>query len=180
MGISDFTSGNSELSTVVSHTDKAVNETVIHSLLKNSLTLSTAESCTGGLVSKLLTDVAGSSQCFYGGMCVYTDEIKINVLGVSKSTIENYTAVSYETAAELADRIREKFNTDIGVGITGYAGPGGGTESDPVGTVYIAASSREKSICEVCHFNGSRAEVRIQAADYALNMVCRLVIQIKS
>lgn len=175
MGISDFTSGNNETLNAVSRTGKTPNETVIHRLLKNALTLSAAESCTGGLVSKLLTDVPGSSQCFYGGICVYTDEIKINVLGVSRSTIENYTAVSYETAKELADRIREKFNTDIGVGITGYAGPGGGTENDPVGTVYIAASSREKYICEVCHFSGSRAEVRSQAADYALNMVCRLI-----
>lgn len=151
-------------------------ENTIISLLKSSgLTLSSAESCTGGLVSKKLTDIAGASSCFYGGVCVYTNEIKERMLGVSHETLEKYGAVSEQTAKELALNVRQKFGTDIGVGITGIAGPGGGTDEKPVGTVYIAVSSSDNLVCELCRSKGSRMAIREYSAKYALNMIRKLI-----
>ena len=106
-------------------------------LIKNNLTVSTAESCTSGLLASRLTDVPGSSQYFKGGSVCYSNELKINDIGVDKDLIERYGAVSEEVAESLAKNIAKKNNTDIGIGITGIAGPGGGTEKKPVGLVFV-------------------------------------------
>ena len=106
-------------------------------LIQNNLTVSTAESCTSGLLASRLTDVPGSSQYFKGGSVCYSNELKINDIGVDKDLIEIYGAVSEEVAESLAKNIAKKNNTDIGIGITGIAGPGGGTEKKPVGLVFV-------------------------------------------
>ena len=106
-------------------------------LIQNNLTVSTAESCTSGLLASRLTDVPGSSQYFKGGSVCYSNELKINDIGVAKDLIEKYGAVSEEVAESLAKNIAKKNNTDIGIGITGIAGPDGGTEKKPVGLVFV-------------------------------------------
>ena len=106
-------------------------------LIQNNLTVSTAESCTSGLLASRLTDVPGSSQYFKGGSVCYSNELKINDIGVDKDLIERYGAVSEEVAESLAKNIAKKNKTDIGIGITGIAGPGGGTEKKPVGLVFV-------------------------------------------
>ena len=106
-------------------------------LIQYNLTVSTAESCTSGLLASRLTDVPGSSQYFKGGSVCYSNELKINDIGVDKDLIERYGAVSEEVAESLAKNIAKKNNTDIGIGITGIAGPGGGTEKKPVGLVFV-------------------------------------------
>ena len=106
-------------------------------LIKNNLTVSTAESCTSGLLASRLTDVPGSSQYFKGGSVCYSNELKINDIGIDKDLIERYGAVSEEVAKSLAKNIAQKNNTDLGIGITGIAGPGGGTEKKPVGLVFV-------------------------------------------
>jgi nicotinamide-nucleotide amidase len=105
--------------------------------IQNNLTVSTAESCTSGLLASRLTDVPGSSQYFKGGSVCYSNELKINDIGVAKDLIEKYGAVSEEVAESLAKNIAKKNNTDIGIGITGIAGPDGGTEKKPVGLVFV-------------------------------------------
>ena len=106
-------------------------------LIKNNLTISTAESCTSGLLASRLTDVSGSSQYFKGGSVCYSNELKINDIGIDKDLIERYGAVSEEVAKSLAKNIAQKNNTDLGIGITGIAGPDGGTEKKPVGLVFV-------------------------------------------
>ena len=106
-------------------------------LIKNNLTVSTAESCTSGLLASRLTDVPGSSQYFKGGSICYSNELKINDIGIDKDLIERYGAVSEEVAKSLAKNIAQKNNTDLGIGITGIAGPDGGTEKKPVGLVFV-------------------------------------------
>ena len=106
-------------------------------LLKHNLTVSTAESCTSGLLAARLTDVPGSSKYFKGGSVCYSNELKINDVGVKSDLIDRYGAVSEEVAEALAKNIAEKNNSDIGIGITGIAGPDGGSEKKPVGLVFV-------------------------------------------
>ena len=105
--------------------------------IKNNLTVSTTESCTSGLLASRLTDVPGSSRYFKGGSVCYSNELKINDMGIDKDLIERYGAVSEEVAKSLAKNIAQKNNTDLGIGITGIAGPDGGTEKKPVGLVFV-------------------------------------------
>lgn len=121
--------------------DKDTMESVVGKLLKNkNLTLSVAESCTGGLVSDRITNISGSSEYFAGGVISYSNEVKINILGVRYETIKKHGAVSKQTAVEMAEGVRNVLGTDIGISTTGIAGPGGGTEEKPVGTVWIGYS----------------------------------------
>ena len=119
----------------------SVEKALIGELSKRGLTVSTAESCTGGLIAKRLTDVPGASTVFMGGCITYTNEVKMKLLGVSAETLERYTEVSEETAAEMARGARMRMGTDVAISTTGFAGPGGGTEKDPVGTVYVGIST---------------------------------------
>lgn len=148
---------------------KASYTELVGELTKKGLTVSTAESCTGGLMGKLFTDVSGSSAVFSGGMITYTNHIKINKLGVSAKTIDKHTEVSFECAAEMAQRAREYFETDIGVSATGFAGPTGGTENDPVGTVYLGVSTKARTVVyrlsfEDCNRNDTRYGTAFAAA----------------
>jgi len=123
-------------------------------LIEKKLTVATAESCTGGAVSKAITDVPGASAVFGCGMCTYSNEMKIKLLGVSEQTLAKHGAVSAQTAQEMAKGIREASGADIGIGITGLAGPGGGTTQKPIGLVYMAVDS--DALCEFKELHLSR------------------------
>lgn len=135
-------------------------------------TLSTAESCTGGLIAKSITDVAGSSAVLAGGMVTYTNRIKTDVLGVEASIIEEHTEVSHACAEAMAERAKTLFGTDYALSATGYAGPGGGTEKDPTGTVYIGIATPNGFRSErVFVENATRAQVRNTVVHYALKIL---------
>lgn len=137
------------------------------------LTLATAESCTGGLIAKLITDIPGSSAVLYGGFVTYTNEVKIGILGVDPAIIAKESEVSHACAEAMAEGARKRLGSSVGVSTTGYAGPGGGNEKDPVGTVYIGISTSKGTYSErFCAPGGStRAEVRKAAAMRALELL---------
>lgn len=114
-----------------------LSEMVVNKLREKGYTLSCAESCTGGLIAKCITDISGCSDVFWGGVVSYDNIVKMNVLGVKKETLDEHGAVSFETAREMALGVKKACSTDIGISTTGIAGPGGGTRGKPVGTVYI-------------------------------------------
>lgn len=145
---------------------------LVAALAKKGLTLSSAESCTGGLIAKRITDVAGSSAIFSGGVVTYTNEMKERLLGIKHETLTAYTAVSEQVAYEMAENVRKTMGTDIGLSTTGYAGPGGGDQSNPVGTVYIGISSAKGTRVTRFAFSGmrSREYIRTLAAGRALRM----------
>ena len=122
---------------VYGYDDDKLEQVIADLMIKNKLTISTAESCTSGLLASRLTDVPGSSQYYKGGSVCYSNELKINDIGVDSDLIERYGAVSEEVVESLAKNIAQKNNTDIGIGITGIAGPDGGTEKKPVGLVFV-------------------------------------------
>ena len=140
-------------------------------LKKKNFTISCAESCTGGLLTSKLTDVAGSSEYVQGSIVSYSNEIKISALHVKEETLKNFGAVSHETAFEMAKNIREIFKTDIGVGVTGIAGPGGGSKEKPVGLVYISFADKNSVTVEKFNFVGSRTEIKNQSVVAALKMI---------
>lgn len=135
------------------------------------LTIAVAESCTGGRLGDLITDVPGSSDYFLGGVISYSNDAKIRLLGVKKSTLVTKGAVSREIAIQMADGARKALRADIGVGITGIAGPAGSTPNKPVGLVYIAVSSEAGAVSERYLFKGPRRNVKEQAAEKALRMI---------
>ena len=146
--------------------------------LKNThLTLSLAESCTGGLVSARLVSLPGISDFFLGGIVSYTNSVKKSLLSVQEETLEKYTAVSAEVAREMADGVRLATGSDIGVSVTGLAGPGGGTEEIPVGRVYIGVSTPDGCRALAFLFRGGRQVIRCRAADAALNLACAAAYQ---
>lgn len=150
-------------------------EQLAAALTQRGLTLSTAESCTGGLLSKRITDISGASKFFKGGACTYCNEIKHKLLGVKQETLDTYTAVSAQTAAEMAAGCAKTFGTDIAVGITGYAGPDGGEDGTPVGTIYIGMCLHDKiSTACICSPNG-REQARTDACDYAIQMILNAI-----
>ena len=148
-------------------------EAVVVDLLKKyGLTVTTAESCTGGLVAARITSVSGASEAFGYGAVTYCNEAKNKILGVKKETLDSFGAVSAETAAEMAAGVRKIMNAEIGVSVTGLAGPNGG-EGKPVGLVYVAVNSDNYSEVTENHFSGDRISVRNQAADKALELALR-------
>jgi PncC family amidohydrolase len=127
---------------------------------EKTLKIATAESCTGGLLSHILTSVSGSSTYFLGGVVAYSNQIKEKMLGVQEHTFLRYGAVSAQCAQEMADGVRVKFRADIGLSTTGIAGPTGGTPEKPVGLVFIAISTAEVTKTFKYQFSGSREEVK--------------------
>ncbi len=145
---------------------------VVKTLKEEKATVATAESCTGGLIAKSITDIAGSSAVLAGGMVTYTNRIKIDVLGVDENIIKEHTEVSYACAEAMAKRAREVFGTDYALSATGYAGPGGGTEKDPTGTVYIGIATPTGVRSErICIENATRAQVRNTVTHHAFEML---------
>ena len=137
-------------------------------LLSLQQTIAFAESCTGGLASSMMTDVPGSSEYVKGSVISYTDEIKNQVIHVSKTTLAKKGAVSEETALEMAKGAREVIGSDMAVSITGLAGPGGGTRKKPVGLVYIAVADAKGEVCRKFNFGGTRTQIKYRAAMAAL------------
>ena len=151
-----------------------ISQTLGEKLLANNWKLSVAESCTGGLVSKLMTDVPGSSQWFDRGFVTYTNEAKIDMLGVPLSTLTEYGAVSLQTVEAMASGVLANSLAEISLAISGVAGPGGGSDEKPVGTVCFAwANKQGQNISEIKLFSGDRESVRLKAANYALEGVIK-------
>ena len=146
-------------------------------LTMRGATLAVAESCTGGLLGQRLTSVPGSSRYFLGGVVCYSDKAKIKQLKVSVSILKSKGAVSAETAASMAKKVRQAFGAKIGVGITGVAGPTGGTPDKPVGTVFISVSIGKRNITKKFHFPGDRERIRWLSAQTALDMVRRKLLK---
>ena len=140
-------------------------------LTENNITLSVAESCTGGLLSSVITDVPGASKFYQGGMCTYQNHIKHRLLGVKNETLEKYTAVSEQTAKEMAEGCARVFDTDISVSITGYAGPDGGEDGTAAGTVYIGIYSGGKSRVLKIFDPSGRSNARQSACKNALLLI---------
>ena len=140
-------------------------------LTEKNLTIACAESCTGGLLTSRLTDIAGSSNYVKGSIVCYSNEVKNKILHVDAETLKNFGAVSEQTARQMSANVRKIINTDIGVGVTGIAGPGGGTADKPVGTVYISVSNADKTFVKLFNFNGTRTEIKNQSCDAALTMI---------
>lgn len=144
-------------------------------LTENHETVAVAESCTGGYLSHLFTSVSGSSAYFMGGVVSYSNEAKMNVLSVKQETLENFGAVSEQTVTEMAEGVRKLMNTTYGIATSGIAGPGGGSEEKPVGTIWIAVSGPEGTIARKFLFMGQRS-VNIQYGSVtALNMLRKLI-----
>jgi len=145
-------------------------ETIVSKLLiKNKLTISIAESCTGGLVSSTFINYSGISSVFMEGCITYSNESKINRLGVNPNTLEIYGAVSEETAIEMVEGIAKNFNTNVAISTTGIAGPDGGSIEKPLGLVYIGIYINGNTTVKKYIFNGNREEIRIQATKNAIN-----------
>ena len=145
------------------------------------VTVSTAESLTAGMIASTIADIPGASAVLRGGAVTYCDEIKHRVLGVEQETLDRYTAVSYQTAREMAAGSLELYRCDIAVSATGYAGPGGGTEHDPAGTFYIGWAYRpvDGGMTVVdsmrCCYEGDRSCVRAHAVTEALGRMARIL-----
>lgn len=137
-------------------------------LARRSLTISVAESCTGGLLGSRITDVPGSSAYFMGGIIAYSNEVKIKELQVKEDTIAEHGAVSEETAREMAINIKRLMDTDLGLAVTGIAGPDGGSKEKPVGLVYVALASNEDVEVYRLNLKGDRKENKWQTTEYAL------------
>lgn len=144
---------------------------VLSLLEEKNLKISTAESCTGGLVAKLITDIPGSSAFFEMGFVTYSNEAKAKLLGVDEETLKTYGAVSDQTARQMCEGAKTVANSDIAVCTTGIAGPGGGSEQKPVGLVFIGVCGRAGTVVKKCNFSGTREEIRSRTAEYALNLV---------
>ncbi len=145
----------------------SLEEKVVKVFTRNGKTIAVAESCTGGLVAKRITDIPGSSRIFLGGIVAYSNQAKISLLDVSSTTLQKFGAVSQQTAIEMATGAKEKFNADFGIAITGIAGPDGGTEEKPVGLVCFGIAGDSAFTTQI-QFAGSREQIRTMATNYIL------------
>ena len=161
---------------VFSAQGESLEEIVSYYLQMRNLKLAVAESCTGGMIAERITSVPGSSRSFLGGAVVYSNDLKTLFADIPPLMIETHGAVSKEVAVALAENIRELCNADIGVGVTGIAGPSGGTEEKPVGLVYVAVTNGHKHDVVQRRFFGDRERVRRWASQLALDMVRRMLM----
>jgi nicotinamide-nucleotide amidase len=159
--------------------DRDSMERVVGKLLqKNALRLSVAESCTGGLISKKLTDSPGSSSYFLGGVISYANSLKSGYLGVPEQLLNKCGAVSRDVAEAMAVGVKENSLSDIGLAVTGVAGPDGGTEDKPVGTVYIGIATSEATWVTKFHFPGDRWQIRTLTAQSGLELIRKYLLQL--
>jgi len=140
-------------------------------LSENNMTISICESCTGGMLGAMITSIPGSSEYFMGGIIAYSDLMKNKVVGVRSGTLTRFGAVSPETAKDMALAVKKKMMADIGVGITGIAGPGGGTKEKPVGLVYVALAIKNNVVVRRFMFKGGRQTIRRTACRNALDLL---------
>ena len=156
--------------------EPAIAERVVKLLTDRGLTLAVAESCTGGLIGDMLTDVPGSSRCFLGGIVPYHNDAKQKLLGVPQSILEKFGGVSAETALAMAQGVRPRFGADIGVAVTGIAGPGGGTPEKPAGLTYLAAVDEKGRVASRrAEWTGTRRQNKRRSALTALFLVEELL-----
>ena len=152
----------------------------LHDLcIAENISISVAESCTSGLIASKITSISGSSAYFKGGIIAYQNEIKVNILGVSQSLIDEKTSVSSEVVEQMALNVKCEFNSVFSVATSGYAGPLGGTEKTPVGTVFIAIATNSEVISSKFYFSGIRESVVNQAADKSLIMLIEKIKKVE-
>ena len=152
-------------------TDEQLERVVGELLRAHGLTLSIAENCTGGLVGHRLTNVPGSSDYFLGGVIAYSNDVTERILDVRYDTLAHYGAVSEQTALEMAIGVRQLFRTDVGLSVTGIAGPTGGTRDKPVGLVYIGLSVQHQEECYRFLYGSDREENKAASAEAALEIL---------
>jgi nicotinamide-nucleotide amidase len=162
---------------IFTDTEQSLEEVVGATLVSKQATIAVAESCTGGMLAERLTAVDGSSRYFMSGIITYSNESKISLADIPPLLLEMQGAVSEEVARGLAESVREKIGTTIGVGVTGIAGPSGGSAEKPVGTVHVAVAGPSGTKHQAFLFPGSRDRVRWQAAQAALNMTRRTLME---
>jgi nicotinamide-nucleotide amidase len=155
--------------------DIALEKAILDKMAAKGLTLSVAESCTGGYLSHLFTQHAGSSKVFLGGGVTYSNELKESILGVKHETIDKYGAVSEETAKEMVEGALLNFRSDFAISVTGIAGPDGGTIDKPVGTVWIAVAGGQKMLIKKYTFGNKRRQNIERSAVMALSMLNTLL-----
>ena len=160
-------------------TDDAVTlEKALADLLESAgLTISCAESCTGGLISATLVGVPGISELFKAGLVTYSNKAKRKLLGVKKATLQKYGAVSGQTAQEMVKGLLLETKTDVGIAATGIAGPDGGTKEKPVGLVYLSCNVKGKITVKECHFKGTRDKIRRASVTEALRLARACVLE---
>ncbi len=156
---------------IFGYDDDKLEEIIGKLLKKKHQTLSAAESCTGGNVSRLITSVPGASEYFKGSVVAYSNEIKQSILKVSEETLMDYGAVSQQTVKEMAEGIRQLYHTDYAFAVSGIAGPGGGSPEKPVGTVWIAIASEKETITRLFHFGDNRERNILRATITTLNLL---------
>jgi PncC family amidohydrolase len=144
-------------------------------LKERNWTICAAESCTGGLILSSLTDVSGSSAYVLGGIVTYSNQAKMQFVGVRESTLQAYGAVSEQTAIEMAIGVRQAFNADLAISVTGIAGPGGGSPEKPVGLVYIAVMLDDEVYVRRYLWQGNRVENKVLSVEAALNYALELL-----
>lgn len=152
---------------------------LVQILTQKRLTLSSSESCTGGLIGGEITSVPGSSAVYAGGIITYTNDVKINVLGVDADTIAKHTEVSAPVAYQMAMNVKERLSSDIGVSATGFAGPTGGNQNDPVGTVYVGmCTPMGNFVHRLSFYDGApREAVRSATVAYILKQLSHILTQ---
>ena len=157
--------------------DVTLEQSVVDLLLANDLTISTMESCTGGMISAKLINVPGVSEVFKAGYVTYSNKAKKKVLGVKPGTLKKYTAVSAEVCKEMAEGVALLTKADVSLSVTGYAGPDGGTEEHPVGTVFIGCRVKGSTVVKEYHFTGNRTKIRENAVAAALSVLRECVLE---
>ena len=160
------------------HTENNLS-TIIQYFITHNITISSAESCSGGLISKMITDIPGCSAIYPGGVCAYSNEMKIKWLNVKSSTLEQYGAVSAETALEMAQGIRNVTGSDYGISTTGIAGPGGGSIEKPVGLVWIGVAVKSGENVKISvtknNFVGNREKIKFSTSTTAIINAIKMI-----
>ncbi len=166
-------------SCLFSESEQTMEEVVGQLLSATHWTLALAESCTGGLIAHRLTEIPGSSTYLDRGVITYSNRAKQELLGVSPTIVRKYGAVSAQVAEAMAKGIRKKSRVDLGVSVTGIAGPGGGSVKKPIGLVYMAIDGPRGCESQRCQFWGDRSEIKFRASQAALNMIRRYCLRSK-
>ena len=154
-----------------------MNKKVVLKLIEKNITISAAESCTGGMLAKEITSVSGASSIFGYGFVTYSNEAKMNLIGVEESALSSYGAVSREVATQMAKGARRVSKSDIAVSMTGIAGPTGGTKEKPVGLVWIALSSKNGEIAQKLNLKGSRKSIRKQTCKKVFELIDKEILE---
>ena len=161
---------------IYSYENEELEAAIGRMLKERNMTIAAAESCTGGFVSHLFTRVAGSSAYFMGSVVSYSNDAKMKVLGVNSETLDTFGAVSEQTAIEMAEGVRNLLGTDFGIATTGIAGPDGGTPEKPVGTIWIACATKEKTIARKLQLSNQRLTNIEYGSVFVLNLLRRMIL----